>query len=290
MKSSILVVLAVSASTAALAHVCPQLGSDGKTVQLVDSHTGMKMTAPTGSSGKGVKAMGAGGNGGSQNPLDNHDAPIIIQDGSVRVNFGYNAVATPKQLTRHGCPGEHTVEITTWFADGIRKRVSLNTAKFKLNDLESVLMWVEQKSGGQFNTVQTTVPNRLELTHKTGASGTDRTWELVDKVVPNTQSMFQKELAAGDYHFAQSTAAAGDYRLSWIKVGSNNAMPLRTKCYAIQIYHSLAKAGDGSDAQPLPLADITPACVAKIDLSPVKVPVEMQGPRDIDKTKVLKQP
>ena len=43
MKSSILVVLAVSASTAALAHVCPQLGSDGKTIQLVDSHTGMKM-------------------------------------------------------------------------------------------------------------------------------------------------------------------------------------------------------------------------------------------------------
>ena len=256
MKRSIFVVLAVSASTAAWAHVCPQLGTDGKTVQFVDSHTGMKMTAPIG--GKGVKA------------LDNHDAPIIIQEGSVLVKFGYQTDASA-QLTRHGCPGEHTVEINTWSADTFRKQVTRNTVKYKLNDLESVLMWVEQKSGSQFNVVQTTAPNRLTLKLKTGASGTDRNWELVDHVT-NNKSMFQAEVATpGDYHFAQSKATAGDYRLSWIKVGSNNAMPLRTRCYAIQIYHSLAKEKDGTDAQPLPIANITPACVDKIDLSPVKL-------------------
>ncbi len=288
MKSLILVVLAVSASTAALAHVCPQLGSDGKTVQLVDSHTSVKVTAPSGTSGKGVKALGAGGNGG-QNPLDNHDAPIIIQDGSVRVNFGYKTDAASAQLTRHGCPGEHTVEINTWSADVLRTKVTMNTLRLKLNDLESVRMWVEQKSGAQFNVVPATTPHRLELKHtKPGASATDRKWELVDQVT-NNKSMFQAEAAAGDYHFAQSKSTASDYRLGWIKVGSNNAIPLRTKCYAIQIYHSLAKEKDGSDAQPLPLADITPACVAKIELGPVKVDTMDRKKIEIDKTKVILQ-
>jgi hypothetical protein len=239
MRTHLLAALAATAiiPPGVYAHICPT--QDGK---YLNTHTNYV----------GATAQLAR-TGGTTNPAvqSTHDSPIIITDGSVNVDLGYDpSLKSGGTLSRHACPGPHIVEITKWTWNRFKKSAESSTSRIRFNDSGAdpnatnvIRMWVEEPT----QTVQASAPASSTLT----LDNSTREWLLVPFA-----GLSKQTTSAGVWK-------SNHHRMSWLQVGGNRPTAMRG-CYAVQIYHAWAKPGDGSDAEPKALKDIPLACIALV--------------------------
>lgn len=257
MRVHVLVAAAAAMPFCASAHVCP---NDPSGKQFINTHVRdkngyVKYSSAAAARGATPSAMKVGQGVGTNNSMNMHDEPIIITDGSVKVALGQQPSSDGTKAELHGCPGPHVVEVTRWKWDGLSRRVVPETMSYKLNDpadpkaTNSIEMWAEKPS----ETVQA------------ASSAPSMTLTLNSSNPNNVHWVFQHAgILQGSGKDIQDTTR----RMSWIRIGGNNARPLRASCYAVQIYHAWSKAPatgqDPVDFTKKELSAIQPACVSNI--------------------------